>query len=542
MAFQEAKQIALEQLKATQELVRKQQFDKLIDTPFAAASTLAEALARPANKIIDDKITELQKHISDKKTIATVSSWDDFNKRIDFPAMIQDYGWTPVKQRGKNILFKRPGISDSSHSASFHIDKRIFYVFSTSTEFESEKGYSPFMVYAALAHNKDYSAAGKAVYNLGFGERRETAKKPEPTKINKDNDDFSFILTDQQMESDMERYRTNTFEKGLTTGSADLDRHFLFKRKQLNMVLAFDNVGKTTATLYLSLLAAIFHNWNWLIYTSENEGAECKKILMQFYIGLPLHEVKPEIYKKAKEFVEEHFTFIKTDITYSYVDLLIIVEKVKTKKRIDGFIIDPYNSLERSEKMNGHDFDYKVISEFKAATQRIDLAIYLLYHTTSGAARLKDNGASVAPEKSDGEGGQKFANKADDFLVFHRDTQDEQNYFKMQFHVRKIKKTATGGRVTKRGEPILLSMGANQCFYLDGNGINPVKEWHLTNKTGIAESIQEAIRELKAAETTIKAPSKIAPNINFHEPKESEYAVDESNVPEFLKEENEPLF
>ena len=47
---------------------KSEQFDKLIDLPFAAASTMAEAMAKPANKIIDNKIAEINnKEYSDPK-------------------------------------------------------------------------------------------------------------------------------------------------------------------------------------------------------------------------------------------------------------------------------------------------------------------------------------------------------------------------------------------------------------------------------------------------------------------------------------------
>ena len=44
-------------------------------------------------------------------------------------------------------------------------------MFSTSTEFESERGHSKFSAYALLEHNWDFHEAAKALGRLGYGEQ-----------------------------------------------------------------------------------------------------------------------------------------------------------------------------------------------------------------------------------------------------------------------------------------------------------------------------------------------------------------------------------
>lgn len=453
----------------------------------------------------------------ERRTISQVSPFDDYNERGDVLDLLQSEGWKITGQRGKNVLIKRAGKSDSTHSASFCLERKILYVFSTSTQFEAEQGYNPVQVYTVLKHNGDFSAASKALYEQGYGERIESAIKPPPVKISKADDDFSFLVSEKELEKDVMLYRLNKHEQGLTTGSERLDKYFKFKRKQFNGILAHDNVGKTTGMMYLAALSSIYHNWRWVIYTTENEAGECKKMLMEFYLDCKISEMTQKQYEAAVLFTKQHFYFINRDNLYNYKDLLNICEKIKSKTQVDGMIIDPYNSLERSEKMNGHDWDYKVLSEIKAFTGKFDVTVFLLYHVYTAAARLREDRKPVAPDKQDGEGGQKFANKMDDFLVFHRDTQDPQNYRNMEIHVRKIKRTATGGQVTPRAEPVILTMNKTCTGYEDENGINPVKEYHINNKTGLIDTMAEILAS-KPEPVSLPVPNVKTPIIDYTEP------------------------
>ncbi len=49
-----------------------------------------------------------------------------------------------------------------------HDGHDLLYVFSTSTAFESEKGYTKFSAYALLNHQGDFSAAARALVERGY--------------------------------------------------------------------------------------------------------------------------------------------------------------------------------------------------------------------------------------------------------------------------------------------------------------------------------------------------------------------------------------
>lgn len=107
----------------------------------------------------------------------------DYNQKADVPSLLQSRGWTITSRQGDRIYFKRPGVTSSKVSANYHEGLKCLYVFSTSTEFESEKGYSPVAVYAQLEHGGDFKAAFRELYAKGYGERRGVGSEPQSENL-----------------------------------------------------------------------------------------------------------------------------------------------------------------------------------------------------------------------------------------------------------------------------------------------------------------------------------------------------------------------
>lgn len=77
-------------------------------------------------------------------------------------SLLTKNGWAELYERGGNIYLRRPNKNESV-SACVRVSDGTLYVFTTSTLFEAEKGYSPFAVYATLEHNGNYTNAAKAL-------------------------------------------------------------------------------------------------------------------------------------------------------------------------------------------------------------------------------------------------------------------------------------------------------------------------------------------------------------------------------------------
>jgi len=109
------------------------------------------------------------------KTTSTSSSsgnspFEDYNQRGDVIGLLESNGWRVVNQRGDRINLLRPGQTDSKTSGNYHTGLRVLRVFSSSTEFNSDKGYSPSQVFSLLVCNGDDKKAYRELLSQGYGE------------------------------------------------------------------------------------------------------------------------------------------------------------------------------------------------------------------------------------------------------------------------------------------------------------------------------------------------------------------------------------
>jgi hypothetical protein len=178
-----------------------------------------------------------------------LSPFDDYNERGDIVKLLEDHGWNVVGQKGKKTVFLRPGHTTSKSSGNFDHNLNWFSVFTTSTEFEPQKAYLPYSVFAILECNKDYSEAAKRLVEMGYGEKKELKKETQSTRviksrINIEDENFSFLATGSDYEEYLHQVRSGTLQQGLTTGFPSLDQYFLFKEGNLVMTNGIDNTGK----------------------------------------------------------------------------------------------------------------------------------------------------------------------------------------------------------------------------------------------------------------------------------------------------------
>ena len=469
-------------------------------------------IARQFNEVMDLVIVPSK---SDIKKVKGLSAFDDYNNRGDVVALLQNNGWKTVKTQGAKTIFLRPGQVSSQTSGNYDNNKKWFSVFTTSSEFEPEKAYLPYAVFAVLECNKDFSAASKKLYEMGYGDRDEVKKEAPSTRIitsrvNVQDDDYSFLAKPEDYNDYLKMVRDGTLPMGMTTGSPYLDEYFLFKEGNLVMTNGIDNTGKSVFIWYLSLLAAMYHGWKGIIFSSENTLGSFMRKMIQFYWGKPLFgkfAMNETEYKIAKEFVEQHFTLIKAqEDLYNYKDIINMVKKTLKIRKYNFGMIDPYNSLKIDlsgfSKLSTHEYHYEALSEIKSFGQQNNFGWFVNHHAVTAAARTKDADKKYvqAPGKQDTEGGQKVANKADDFLTVHRITQHPTEWMVTELHVRKIKDTETGGRPTPLDMPVKFEMYKGGCAFIErleegGIPVDPIASWH--NKRELKQHEFELSKKLK---------------------------------------------
>jgi hypothetical protein len=168
-----------------------------------------------------------------------------------------------------------------------------------------------------------------------------------------------------------------------------------------------------------------------------------------------------------------------------------MTKKIQAVRRVDSVLIDPYNALKieltNTSKLSTHEYHYEAISEIKQYTRNTGTGFYINTHAVTAASRLKsdDKKSTPAPGKADVEGGQKWANKADDFITIHRHVQDPENWMVTELHIRKIKEVETGGKITPYNSPVRIRMmkgGFAFCEDEMGMEDSPIEKWHRNNK------------------------------------------------------------
>lgn len=146
--------------------------------------------------------------------------FDDFNNRGDIVQLLNDYGWKNcVSHSAKYLYFTRPD-KDKGVSGSFHVEHRIFWAFTSSTEFDENKGYKPIDVLLKLKFAGDAKKLYKHLVDLGFGtvkpaieqqvvKHQASAKKPLPKNFSVEAQ-AEYIRVSEQLKKD---YPYDTFIK-----------------------------------------------------------------------------------------------------------------------------------------------------------------------------------------------------------------------------------------------------------------------------------------------------------------------------------------
>lgn len=104
---------------------------------------------------------------------------DDYNNRANWDDILTPHGWARTRHFGGHCYgWTRPGKNpgDGISATTGRNDADNLYVFSSSTEFDTEKAYSKFGAYTHLEHAGDYAAAARALRTAGYGTPSEEAR------------------------------------------------------------------------------------------------------------------------------------------------------------------------------------------------------------------------------------------------------------------------------------------------------------------------------------------------------------------------------
>ena len=323
----------------------------------------------------------------------------------------------------------------------------------------------------------------------------------------------------------LESIRTNKFKLGLGVG-CDLDDYVRYKQTQFTIFAGHANVGKTTAILYYFLVLALKHRKKFIIFSSENDVWSIKDDLITFKLNRKINGLTLEELKKENDWVNKHFKFIDADeFAIQGKRLMNFRDIFKTTYEAyglhnfdaDALVIDPYNSLGRVEDLKGntHEYDYQVMGEFRAWCKQQDKALYLLAHGNTEALRKVYNikhefaGHTIPLQSADIEGGGKFVNRCDCFVVIHRMPQHDELWNQTEWRVMKNKVNKTGGKQTFKDNPVIMEMGKG--------GTNFDCYVRQTDRDIPPVNIIDPVQALKPKVKEVQVNKFIEPNMSFEE-------------------------
>jgi hypothetical protein len=382
-----------------------------------------------------------------------ITPFDDYDSKNTPVDMLLSHGWSICFKRGDAVYLKRPGKEGRAISATWNSVPGRFYCFSTSTQFENDKYYKASAVYTILEHGGNYNAAAKALYDSGYGERKEKKEEKEYKTILLRTDDILNKIID---------IKINGYKKGKTTGWKTLDKLYSVAKRQFTVITGVPSSGKSEFMDDLAVHLAINDNWKFAVFSPENYPAEMHfHKLIEKICGDELRNCKDEDIETAFKFIEKHFFFIDAlEEDISLESILSQTLDLVNNQKIDALIIDPWNEVELSkpDNMSETEFIGKCLRKSRKFARKNDIHLFIIAHPTK-LLKNKD-GEYPIPELWDVSGSAHWRNKADNGICVHRDYEKNETVI----YVQKIKFKYCG----KQGECILKYDLKSGRYYEDG--------------------------------------------------------------------------
>lgn len=133
---------------------------------------------------LDETYTQSKATIPVKVTGSGKSTIEAFNESHTPLELMEAAGWQRGYNGGGNLHLVRPGKTIREGIGAGYSEKlNLVRIFTSSTQFEPDKTYNAFQVYAVLNHGGNYSEACKELYHAGFGERMGKVTESHRDKV-----------------------------------------------------------------------------------------------------------------------------------------------------------------------------------------------------------------------------------------------------------------------------------------------------------------------------------------------------------------------
>lgn len=103
--------------------------------------------------------------------------WDHYNNSPAAESVLTDNNWKLAGSSNNFIWFTRPDSRGGGVHASFNREKRVYYIFTSNTQFEPSRGYLPSTALSILSHSGDKKVTFKFLIDNGYGKVKPHREK-----------------------------------------------------------------------------------------------------------------------------------------------------------------------------------------------------------------------------------------------------------------------------------------------------------------------------------------------------------------------------
>ena len=182
-----------------------------------------------------------------------------------------------------------------------------------------------------------------------------------------------------------------------------------------------------------------------------------------------------ETLNNTKDFIEEHFHFIKINLdNLTLKNILDNFRQLVFQKGVNVCVIDPWNMLDHSEQRD-HSYIGRQLSEITQFCQQTNTHLFLVAHPRKMES---ENGIYKVPTPYSISGSADFFNKAYNCLTVYRKLNEKTEYDSdiVEIHIQKVKRKENGQQGCFEVAPDFKKGGGAY------KGVNVVKHQQKVNK------------------------------------------------------------
>jgi len=279
----------------------------------------------------------------------------------------------------------------------------------------------------------DYKDANDILVSKGASELREVISKAK-------NFPIEGVLNINDIWDSVINYNENGI-KNYSVRLGDSNRYYNISFGEWTVITGIPNSGKSDVCDQICINLAISENFRVAMFSPESFPYEAH--IKRLANKINEKECNTEDLNNTKDFIEEHFYFVKIDFeNLTLKGILDAFKQLVFQKGVNICVIDPWNMLDHSAQ---RDFTYvgKLLSEITQFCQQTNTHLFLVAHPRKMESV---DGKYRVPNPYDISESSHFFNKAFSCITVYRNLGQQTIYGSdsVQVYVQKVKRKENG--------------------------------------------------------------------------------------------------